>query len=67
MRVVLQKAEMQVVSFAQISCAHVFAAVEAHRASTLSGSASRGDFSRIMQLEIVDSHAVYARERLRRT
>ncbi len=26
-------------------------------ASALSGSASRSDFSRIMQLEIVDSHA----------
>ncbi|EPI58771.1 hypothetical protein HMPREF1578_01472 [Gardnerella pickettii JCP8017B] len=29
--------------------------VEAHRASTLSGSANRSDFSRIMQLKIVNS------------
>ncbi|EPI46241.1 hypothetical protein CJ214_01155 [Peptoniphilus lacrimalis] len=42
-------------SFARISRANVFAAVEAHRASTLSGSANRSDFSRIMQLKIVDS------------
>ncbi|EIK83467.1 hypothetical protein CGSMWGv00703Bmash_03765 [Gardnerella pickettii 00703Bmash] len=44
--------------FAISSSVKALCRVEAHRASTLSGSASRGDFSRIMQLEIVDSHAV---------
>ncbi|MHA6568592.1 hypothetical protein ACX3VE_04700, partial [Escherichia coli] len=36
--------------------ARVFAARKVHWTLRLSGSANRGDFSRITQLEIVDSH-----------
>ena len=43
-------------TLARISRAHAFAACKVHWTLHLSGSASRGDFSRIMQLEIVDSH-----------
>ena len=43
-------------SFARSKRANVFAARKVHWTLRLSGSANRGDFSRIMQLEIVDSH-----------
>ncbi|PMC49147.1 hypothetical protein [Gardnerella vaginalis] len=43
-------------TLARISRARSFAACKVHWTLHLSGSANRGDFSRIMQLEIVDSH-----------
>ncbi|RDW98464.1 hypothetical protein gvb04_00625 [Gardnerella vaginalis] len=42
-------------SLARSKRANVFAARKVHWTLRLSGSANRGDFSRIMQLEIVDS------------
>ncbi|MDK6486706.1 hypothetical protein QP158_11515, partial [Streptococcus agalactiae] len=36
--------------------AYAFAACKVHWTLHLSGSANRGDFSRAMQLEVVDSH-----------
>ncbi|MDK6460036.1 hypothetical protein, partial [Klebsiella aerogenes] len=42
-------------TLARISRAHAFAACKVHWTLRLSGSANRSDFSRIMQLEIVDS------------
>ena len=43
-------------TLARISRARAFAACKVHWTLHLSGSANRGDFSRIMQLEVVDSH-----------
>ena len=43
-------------TLARISRAHSFAACKVHWTLHLSGSANRDDFSRIMQLEVVDSH-----------
>ena len=43
-------------ALARISRAHIFAACKVHWTLHLSGSANRGDFSRAMQLEVVDSH-----------
>ena len=41
---------------ARICRARSFAACKVHWTLHLSGSANRGDFSRDMQLEVVDSH-----------
>lgn len=53
-------------TLARISRARSFAACKVHWTLHLSGSANRGDFSRIMQLEVVDSRDNVALKRLRR-